>query len=341
MGKQHIIELNGKRYDAVTGQIISSTPTPQHPAKTAISNVKKVSIDGFARAVRPLTNNNIAMSGRKVEKSKTLMRKTVKKPEPVKPNSAVKQNPSIQKSTQAVSEHKLAKAKAVPKSSLIKRFSDMSPMPSHKSTATTQPVKTSRMQTVATATTIHADPVAVGLANANSHEQPQAKKPRRHVRVAKRLKISPKVLSASSLALTVLLIGGFFAYQNVPNLNMRVASARAGVQGTLPGYQPAGFSLNGGVSYKPGQITIGYKSNSDDRTFKISQNVSAWNSETLVENYEPLKDSSAYQTVPNKGKTVYIYDGSNATWVDGGIWYRIEGNSRLNSDQLLNLANSM
>ena len=338
ISKQHIIELNGKRYDAVTGKIIGSTAS-QHPAKVAFSSVKKAGIDGFARAVRPLTKASNTVPNRKVEKSKTLMRKTVKKPETPKQTASKMQPRQIEQSTSAVTAYKLSSAKAVQKSSLIKRFNDM--VPAAQKTAPANNSYVSSIKTVAATTMIKADPVAIGLANANSHEQPRVKKTRAHVRLAKRLKISPRILSAGSLVLAGLLIGGFFAYQNLPNLKMRLASAQAGVQGTLPDYRPAGFSLKGGISYKPGQITVGYKSNSDNRNFSITQDTSAWNSETLVQNYEQLKDGSNYQTIPNKGKTVYIYNDSSATWVDGGIWYRIEGDSRLNSDQLLNLANSM
>lgn len=137
------------------------------------------------------------------------------------------------------------------------------------------------------------------------------------------------------------LVVGFFAYQNAPNLSMRLASARAGLEGSLPSYSPAGFGLQGGVSYKPGQIELSYSSHSDDRSYKIIQSTSSWNSETLVQNYEPLTQNSNYQTIPNKGKTVYVYNGSNATWVDAGVWYRIEGDSKLSSDQLLNVADSL
>jgi hypothetical protein len=120
---------------------------------------------------------------------------------------------------------------------------------------------------------------------------------------------------------------------------MRVASARSGVHGSLPGYQPAGFGLNGAISYKPGQITVSYKSTSDNRSFQITQSVSSWNSDTLRDSYVATNHPS-YQMVNPKGKTVYLYD-SNATWVDGGIWYRVEGDSQLNSDQLQNIANSL
>lgn len=343
MGKQHIIELNGKRYDAITGKMI--TPATHSQAKAAVSAVKKASLDGFTRAVKPFTSPNNTVPAHKVEKSKTLMRKTVAKPTAQKvaaeETRTAKGKAHIEPSVSAASAHKLARAKVIQKSALVRRFGDMVPFKPAQPRQDEKPQKAARVQAAATATAITSSTLSSGLANADSHEQPKTKRLRPHVRLAKRLKISPRVLSAGSLLLAGLVIGGFFAYQNVPNLTMRLASAKAGVHGTLPGYQPAGFALNGRIAYKPGQITIGYKSNSDSRNFTITQSTSSWNSETLVQNYDALKNNSSYLAVPTKGKTVYIYSGSNATWVDGGIWYKIEGDSQLNSDQLLSLANSM
>lgn len=333
MGKQHIIELNGKRYDAVTGKMIA--PSPIVPPQTKTPDAKPAGVDGFAKMPKPAGN---PVPTNKAEKSKTLMRKTVSKPAPP---PAPKPHSRIQERGSAVSGHKQLHAGAVPRSALIQRFNDMLPAPNKQVQAADKPQPAARLHAVATATTVANGAIASSLASASSHAQPKTVRTKLHAKVAKRLKISSRILSAGSLALAGLLIGGFFMYQNIPNLTMRLASARAGVHGTLPGYQPAGFSLRGGISYKPGQITVGYKANSDDRNFTITQTPSSWNSETLAQNYAALKEGSTYQTIPTKGKTVYIYNGSNATWVDGGIWYRVEGNSELNSDQLLNLANSM
>lgn len=266
------------------------------------------------------------------------MRKTVQKPAIVKPVPGHTHSPHITAATSAISEHKVARAKAVPKSSLVKRFSDMAPAAAKSVASLASRDTPSRAPASSTSRTSH---LAAKIDSAVSHEQPKIRHAKLHARVAKRLNVSAKLISMSSFALAALLIGGFFAYQNIPNLSMRLASARAGVHGSLPAYKPAGFSLHGGISYKPGQITIGYKANSDDRSFTITQIASSWNSETLVQNYDALKNNASYVIIPNKGKTIYLYNGSNATWVDGGIWYRIEGNSQLNSDQLLNLANSM
>lgn len=140
--------------------------------------------------------------------------------------------------------------------------------------------------------------------------------------------------------LAALLLTGFFVYQNIPNLSMRVASTRAGFSAQLPGYKPAGFSQEKLVSYAPGKVTVSFRSNSDERQFQLTQQSSNWNSQALADNYLAKADKQ-YQTFQASGKTIYIYDNSSATWVNGGVWYQIEGQSDLSSDQLLKIANSI
>lgn len=182
--------------------------------------------------------------------------------------------------------------------------------------------------------------LAHALARADSHKQPHHKKQRLHHKTARRLHMTPRVMGIATSALSVLLLVGFIAYQNVPNLNMQLASSRAGVAGSLPAYRPSGFALQKSIHHEPGKVTLSYQSNTDTtRAFAISQENSEWNSETLLENYINA-DNRAYQTHQSSGKTIYLYD-NNATWVDGGIWYRVEGNAALSSDQLVRLASSL
>lgn len=147
-------------------------------------------------------------------------------------------------------------------------------------------------------------------------------------------------MNAAAGALAIVLLAGFFAYQNIPNISMRVAASRAGFSAKMPGYQPSGFALQGPINYKPGQISLSFKSNSDDRAFNVSQQVSGWNSEALADNYLAANNKE-YQTYQDKGRTIYLYDNSRATWVSGGIWYEVDGNGILSSEQLIRVANSL
>jgi hypothetical protein len=98
--------------------------------------------------------------------------------------------------------------------------------------------------------------------------------------------------------------------------------------------------MAGPIQYQPGEVTLNYRSTSDQRGFNVVQKNSSWNSETLLENFVTAANKP-YQTFQANGRTIYIYDGNKATWVDGGIWYNIDGQSNLNSDQLLRIAGSL
>lgn len=339
MSKTHIIELNGKRYDAVTGNMVTDEPTPvSRPHKTAAAAQHKT-MDGFARPIKPLTPH-------KTEKAKTLVRKTV-----TQPKSEQKTAVSASRHLSQAGPHqphviakKVVSTAHVPKSHMVKRFNEVvstkapafAQQSSQHLAAITAPI---RAIAPPSATATNHNPFAAGLLNAKSHEEPHVKPEHRYKRLAKRLHVSPKIVSTGAALVAVFMLSGFFAVQNLAGINMRVASARSGVKGSVPTYQPAGFKLGNKISYKPGEIALTYRSNSDDRNFKIVQATSAWNSATLLENYVAINHPN-YQTVTPKGKTVFLYD-NNATWVDSGIWYRVEGHSKLNSDQLQNIANSL
>jgi hypothetical protein len=121
---------------------------------------------------------------------------------------------------------------------------------------------------------------------------------------------------------------------------MKVAAARAGFSASMPGYSPSGFAFKGPVQYSAGQVVVSFKSNTDDRNFKLTQQTSSWSSDSLLNNYVAA-GGKEYQTYQDRGRTIYIYDGSNATWVNGGVWYQIEGNADLSSDQLVRIASSL
>ncbi len=347
MGNQNVIELNGKRYDTRTGKIITASPVPHTASKKKPHHTSATkSIDGFAKAKAgtPLRQPNQA-TAHKTEKSKTLMRKTVAKPKQPAPVAQTTKAKPVINHTNNVDQKRLAHAQSIPKSTAVSRFSpDLVAQPkSHKNTAVKQPKTSTQATATAAASSVTATKTSIidkALADAPTTSGKRLKKEKRSARVARKLHLTPRQVSFGGFAVALLLVVGFFAYQNVTNIGMRIASSRAGIKGNLPSYQPAGFGVAGGIAYNPGQITISYKSNSDNRNFKIMQNVSEWNSQALMDSYVAVNHPNN-QTIQDRGKTVYIYDGSNATWVDGGIWYRIEGESQLNSDQLLNIAASL
>ena len=354
--KPDVIELNGRKYNAVTGRIIPRselTRDKSEPKKVHHTNHPNQVVDGFVKQpkkTRPAHSKAPVAPGvhKKATKSKTLMRSSVTRPPISALHGAIDHGYQVRSSRVAdIDAKRSSRAKKVSKSSLISKFGNFGSVDGTvKKSTKALPVKPEAIVGVTTASgqaAVSSSPVSPfshALDHATSHLQTKAKKPKLNHRVAHKLRISPRTFNVALSCFALLLLVGFFAYQNVPYLAVRMASTRANVQASLPGYHPSGFALSGNIKYKPGEVSYGYKSNSDERNFSVTQATSNWNSEALIENYVATNHRQ-YQTFEAKGKTIYIYDGSNATWVNGGIWYRIEGDSSLSSDQLLRLANSM
>lgn len=176
------------------------------------------------------------------------------------------------------------------------------------------------------------------LLKANAHEpaKPSRKAYATKHRTRRR---SHRLANVSSAALAVLIVGGFLAYQNVANVTIHMASAKAGFAASLPGYKPSGFSV-GKFAYSPGNVTVNFHSNSDDRHFALVEQPSNWDSATLLNDYVATT-AKDYQTVQTAGRTLYIYGQNSATWVNSGVWYRVDGNNSLSTTQLTALASSM
>ena len=348
-----IIEFNGKKFNADTGQ-----PLDKHfisPKNSPDARSVGVVLDGVVRKPAPKV---IAAKARGVsphaskhhpQKSKTLVRSGLPKPhghlsganllEESGPQTAVSGQLLITKRD----SDRLIRAKRFDKSKLVAKFIPNGSSSFIKKTAhlpVVKPLDTPRISQLPVVQEVEPhqpDRFAHAIAASTSHQTPAPAKPKLRHRAAKKLHVSPKVISVSASLLAALLIVGFYAYQNIPNFSMRLAANRAGVNGALPQYRPSGFSM-GPINYKPGELHVNFVSNTDERAFQISQKNTNWDSETLKTSY--LKQR-AYVTSQEQGKTIYIYDNSNATWIDGGIWYNIEGNARLNSDQLLRMARSL
>lgn len=354
MGKanQAFITINGKKYDARTGKLVTSLHS-----HTQAAEVKKP-----ATIAKPVATNRIvsdiarapatAHKRRQQARSQTLMRNAVKKPtatpktHPAK--SATHSQPHPRKPTIPKIQHfdvaRHTRAAAVKKSELVTKFNN-SAIIQHP-IETVQTAVTERIEhmpvrpaPVLKATNSHVQSVLDrGLKSAQSHTQTFTPEKASKRKNNKRGKGRLTSLAAGGLAIALLI--GFFAFQNIPNISVRYATARSGVQASLPGYKPSGFALSNRIQYNPGQITLNFASTTDERAFKITQRETAWNSETLMSNYVTTK-SDQVQKYEDRGRTIFIYGNNNATWVNGGVWYDINGDSQLNSDQLIRIATSM
>lgn len=358
--KQSVLEINGKKYDARTGKVLSSSPIQKNSNQLSKTIKKPMTNSGMMDISRP-SPNATSRRRRITERSQTLMRQAVKKPG-VKPtlkkvshkslSSDIGTSPKpIKSKLRLTSEQEIARqsrASKISRSSLVSKFggSTKSNQAAQKTVAkiTELPVKTApslskRTTNNQTGKQVRANTIIEqGLQNAKSHTE-QFNKKQISKRSSKKI-IRRKILSYGAGTLAALLLLGFYAYQNIPNLSMRYATTRSGIHASLPKYKPAGFALSNKIEYNPGQVTVNFASNSDDREFRITQRETSWNSEALLSSYVTSK-SEQIQKYEDKGKTIFLYGENNATWVNGGVWYDINGDSNLNSDQLIRIASSM
>ena len=368
------IELNGKLYDVRSGKIIGQANSQTQIRPQSKNHSPGMAFDGFIRPQKtashapadpspaspisvPETRQRqksavsraaAAHAARKPQKAKTLMRPAVKKPKAIAADIKAAQPVTLKKEN----KRRHMRAAGVQQSSLIKRFNHQA-SPAIVKKAAVLPVAmqadaaaqqlSQQVAHLATSTETQVkhsvDIIEEGLRNASSHLE-RFEDSLVHGSFLERFGFRNKAANLASLGVAFFLLTGFFAWQYAPHIQMRVAAAQSGVPANLPGYKPAGFSSASGFKAEPGKVSVTFRSNSDDRKFTITQQASRWSSDALLTNHIATS-KRPYQTYQEEGKTVYIYENSNATWVNGGIWYSIDGDSSLTTDQLLRLANSL
>lgn len=177
---------------------------------------------------------------------------------------------------------------------------------------------------------------------AEAYEQSKGLPAKKKSRLAGLFKVRlPRKLNFAAALASILIIAGYITYLNIPNMALRIAASRAGVDATLPAYKPEDFSFNGPVTYSKGQVVVNFSSKSGDGMFTITQAKSNWDSKSLYDNYisQVTDDSTEFR---ERGITVYIWGRGNASWVNKGIWYTLEtDDSYLSPDQLLRIAASL
>ncbi len=338
------IELNGKRYDARTGTLIDGFRTVTRTVKAIPQKMPTVNR-------KPTPSKRVHKT---IQPSQTLMRKAVKKPSVITTRKTVAMDvvpqageaSALKNNFRMADEARFRRAKSIHKLPLVSRFGTIEPQDY-------TPAPAASIQSAAPAAPNFPSPVMSpkkvsktekmltdSLRTATSHKTPTVKKARLHHRLGKKLGLSKKAASVVACSIAVLAAGSVFLYQNMPGLSVRYASAKAGVAASLPEYQPAGFSVSKAVEYSPGQLTIAYHANADDRKYTITQKNTSWNSQALKDHIAAATGSEP-QSYPDNGQTIYLHNDSSADWVDGGVWYSITGDSKLNTDQLIRIATSL
>lgn len=356
---KNVIDINGKRYDAVSGSVINSVDGFR-AAGQASAPVASLSAPPLVPTKQPARAAHAPaphVAPHKPQKAATLMRSAVKKPDLRAKKLIAKSTagtvatvPGREVNTKlshaSIDPRREKRAKRVLQSPAVSRYGNISTVDSlfarpALTALTPQAPSGGASNNQLTAgtplrpishVTKQPDIFEQAMARATSHEQVHT--PTRHSMKRGRF------AAAASVGLVVVLFLGIFAYFNAPELSLRLASSRAGFEARLPHYSPAGFTF-GNLTYSPGNVTISYKDGDNNtRQFGITQRVSDWDSEGLLSNFVSSA-ASAYQTYERAGRTVYFYGDNSATWVDSGVWYTIDGRNSLTKNQVLDMAGSL
>ncbi len=357
----NFIELNGKRYDALTGKLLGESPTPVTkqliPERQSVRAMDSVVRVHTPKPKPPTSKQLVAHKPRKKRKStgvvvrahhpqpaKTLMRRAVHKPKTGLKPAIKTQTPSEimaapisavtrKHSANSVNPTRSLRARQTPRHNNVQRFSpltdvrnrSLSAHPARRPASSIAP--TAGSTPAAHKSRPHQDMFEAAIAHAKSHEQP-AHKSRTH---KKHRRLAGTLAAVGAL----LILGGFFTYLSLPRLELRIASLSAGFSAQMPGYNPTGYKLTN-VEHKHGAVTLSFRSG--DGSYQITQQASNWNSQTLGDSIGVA--SADNETVESKGRIIYVYDGA-ASWVDRGIRYDITGNAYLSKSDIVDIATSL
>lgn len=346
--RQATITINGRLYNALTGEPIGQEPGQTAPKAAAPAKMKTFSdigprrpdIQRAAVAKAPARAHPAHPAAhavhRKPQRAQTLNRQAIQKPAA----------PAAEATTSEQS---------ITRSPLITRFKPavIQPAPQVASKPSDAPLEPPSV------TPPNTTPLHPSVLKAMQHKASQA--PAKHTskqlkemlikerlaEVGEEPKVArkglftrqPKLASILVSSLSLLILGGYFTYINLTNISMRVAASRAGISASMPQYRPDGYSLNGPITYAPGEVAINYKSNTNEAAFTLTQKSSNWDSQGVLDNYV-RKQTSTYLTFQQRGITVYTFN-NQAVWTNGGLLYSVDGDASLSSDQVLRLATSL
>lgn len=338
--------------------------------KHQINTVKSAAVQKSTRTNQERIAHVKPLKAHQPERPKTLMRHVVHKPQTnIKPNiktvvpSEVAAKPAsslarpLEKkmSVAQVNPVRMARSRQITKSQHIRRYHEQKTLtqpqqpaqtiaanksmrPAQYANASSRLSPTVQINTHSTnpdrtqPNTSHADIFEAAIAHAKSHEQ---KTP---VGVHRQSAKKRRLVNVMAGIGAFLLVAGFIGYLNLPAMELRIASMRAGFHAQMPDYKPTGYALVGDIESGDGKIAMSFRSG--DSTYTITQEASDWNSTTLLDQ-NTVDRGTPSQTIQSKGRTIYIYDDTSATWVNGGVRYEITGNATLDADELVALATSM
>lgn len=136
-------------------------------------------------------------------------------------------------------------------------------------------------------------------------------------------------------SLAILVVAGAGILMNLPKISAEMASARSGFSASIPQYSPEGFKLKD-LPYFDGKSIVMRFADSD-KNYEVKQIESSWDSDALLENYVLTKWGEDYITYREKGLTIFRKDGV-AVWVNAGRMFEISGAEEISAEEIVKIA---
>lgn len=323
------VTLNGREYDAITGLPIEP---PKHGVSKPQPNIK------HTPRTQQSAMNATTVHGN-VQRSQTLYRRATKKPDtPAKP--VVKQRTSPGKHMDIARSNRVTHfaphPKTVTSASSVPSVTKAVTAPIQHATKTTKKTASRSHQTTEIAPALKSKAVkdaeiAAAIAKPSTKSTKQHKKP---ISAVRRYSI------VAGIIIVVLVASLYAAWRFVPTFSVSIAANQAGIEATYPEFTPDGYSLHQPVTAQEGEVTLKFKSNSNDNYYSIIQTRSSWDSSAVLDNIVSPAAKENYVTTKERGLTIYTYDNT-AVWVNGGILYQIVSNAPLSGEQIRRIATSL
>jgi len=347
-GKNTLV-INGKVYDAVTGLAVAApgpvaSVTPQvavvAPAAPQLTQPPSVKTDrGLSHAKQ---------AHRATQKSSTLRRDVLKKPASKSQVGAIRRKPATGHVARSEQIQRFAPhpqpLKPAPVHPKTVRALDITPaqrttssMVAYKQALVAKKPVQAVAKPALSSRALKEQLIAERLAQVDTTSSATTKAPRvKSGLFTKR----PRVLNLIVVSFTVMVLGGYLTYLNMPGLSVRVAAAQADVAATFPDYHPDGYRFNGPVAFAPGQVAINFHANGGTSKYTVTEQKSTWDSQAVYDNLVAKAADDSYVTNSQQGLTIYTFKGQ-AAWVNKGILFTINGDAPLSNEQLLRIAASL
>jgi len=343
------IKINGQQYNALSGRPIGGSidgiVAQRTTSKIPTSPIK---LNSDIKTIQSQTGRSVHNVTKKPLHSATLMRSAVQKPTKSermisKTNSPIRQDkpnivvppvmagsidPRLERRAKSFStNHQISRFGATTKRS--NQFSQLSSAVPTPRTTIPQIKPTPKDPTTQL--------LDRAIQNATSHQQPKLSR-----KELKQLKgKSPrrlKHLAFTTVGIMFVVVIGFAIHQDMPNLMVKVASARAGFTATLPNYQAVDFKLTS-VGYQSNIIELHFEKNNQHQ-FTLTEHSANWDSLTLVSSVIIPVSGSNYSVDVVNGQSIYLYGQDQAAWTHNGIWYQLKG-SNVTDQQIKQIASTL